>query len=65
MMTGRRDEFDQCRPRDDFVHLLQELAFTGFLGAQVEVQSGLPHGVNGAGWDLRSAHKGGSYAEFP
>lgn len=34
----RGDEFDQSYPRHDFVHLLQELALTGFLGAQIEVQ---------------------------
>jgi hypothetical protein len=61
----RRDEFDQCRPRHDFVHLLQELALAGFLHAQAQIEGGLFHGINDAGWDLRQAHKGWSYAELP
>ncbi len=40
-----RDEFDQRRPWNDFVHLLQELALAGFLGAQIEVQCGLLHAM--------------------
>ena len=50
---------------NDFVYLFQEFALAGFLGAQIEVQCGLLHGVNGTAMDLLQAHKGGGYAEFP
>jgi hypothetical protein len=41
---GRRDQIDQRLPRDDFLHLFQELALPGFLHAQAQIKDYLFHG---------------------
>ena len=49
-----RDEFDQCCPWHDFVHLLQELALAGFLHAQAQIKGCFFH---------ESMMPGGSYVK--
>jgi hypothetical protein len=46
-------------------HLLQEHLLACFFGVQVEVQTGLFHGLNFLRRVLHQAHRTGSYAEFP
>lgn len=40
----RRDQVNQRLPRNDFVHLLEELAFARFLHAQAQIKACLFHG---------------------
>ena len=56
---------DQCSLRHHLIHLRQKHLLAGFLGAQIEVQGSLFHGLYFLRWGLRQAHKWGSYAEFP
>lgn len=47
------------------VHLHQELAFTGFLDAEIEAQGSLFHVVNFLKRGLLQAHNRGAFAKFP
>ncbi len=44
MLTVRRDQLDQCLPRDYLFHLLEKLALAGFLHAQAQIKACLFHG---------------------
>ena len=61
----RRDKRDQRGPESHPLHLLQELAFAGFLHTEREVQGGLLHSLDFLRLDLHQSHKRLSYAEFP
>ena len=61
----RRDKRDQRGPGNDVLHLLQELAFAGFLHTELEVQGGLLHGLDFLRLDMHQSHKRLSYAERP
>jgi hypothetical protein len=61
----RGNEFDQCGPRHHALHLLEKLAFAGFLEAEIEIQSSLFHGLYFLRPGLPPAHRRVSFAEFP
>jgi len=61
----RGDELDQCRPRDDLVHLVEEDLLASLFGDQLQAERCLFHGANDALNGLQQPYGSGSYADLP